>query len=119
LRPTRAAVTLRRRFHRQNFMQIIATLFGLIDVVLHLYMWCFIISAILSWLVAFNVINTSNRFIYTVGDVLFRLTEPMLRPIRNILPNFGGIDFSPLIAILVLIFIKDGVMRQIYIWIGG
>ena len=98
-------------------MQIINTLVNLLDVVVNLYMWCFIISAILSWLIAFNVINTSNRFIYTVGDFLYRLTEPVLRPIRNMLPNFGGIDFSPLIAILLLIFLKDGILRQLHIWI--
>ena len=98
-------------------MQIIDTLFGLIDLVLNLYMWCFILSAVLSWLIAFNVINTHNRFIYTIGDTLYRLTEPILRPIRKFLPNLGGIDFSPVIAILVLIFLKDGVMRQISIWV--
>lgn len=100
-------------------MQLIATLFNLLDIVVNLYMWCFIISAIMSWLIAFNVINTSNRFIYTVGDALYRITEPMLRPIRNLLPNFGGIDFSPLIAILLLLFLKDGILRQIYIWIAA
>ena len=94
-------------------------MFNLLDVVVNLYMWCFIISAILSWLIAFNVINTSNRFIYTVGDFLYRITEPVLRPIRNMLPNFGNIDFSPLIAILLLIFLKDGVLRQVYIWIAA
>ena len=100
-------------------MQLIATLFNLLDIVVNLYMWCFIISAIMSWLIAFNVINTSNRFIYMVGDFLYRVTEPVLRPIRNMLPNFGSIDFSPLLAILLLLFIKDGVLRQIYIWIAS
>ena len=100
-------------------MQIITTLFNLLDIVLNLYMWCFIISAILSWLIEFNVINTSNRLIYTVGDFLYRITEPVLQPIRNMLPNFGGIDFSPLIAILLLLFIKDGILRQIYIWMAS
>ena len=100
-------------------MQLIATLFNLLDIIINLYMWCFIISAIMSWLIAFNVINTSNRFIYMVGDTLYRLTEPMLRPIRNLLPNLGGIDFSPLIAILLLLFLKDGVLRQVYIWISS
>ena len=99
-------------------MQLIATLFNLLDIVVNLYMWCFIISAIMSWLIAFNVINTSNRFIYMVDDFLYRITEPVLRPIRNMLPNFGDIDFSPLLAILLLLFIKDGVLRQIYIWIA-
>ena len=99
-------------------MQLITTLFNLLDIIVNLYMWCFIISAIMSWLIAFNVINTGNRLIYMVGDTLYRLTEPMLRPIRNLLPNFGGIDFSPLIAILILLFLKDGILRQVYIWIA-
>ena len=99
-------------------MQLITTLFNLLDIIVNLYMWCFIISAIMSWLIAFNVINTGNRLIYMVGDTLYRLTEPMLRPIRNLLPNFGGIDFSPLIAILILLFFKDGILRQVYIWIA-
>lgn len=99
-------------------MQLITTIFNLLDIIVNLYMWCFIISAIMSWLIAFNVINTGNRLIYTVGDTLYRLTEPMLRPIRNLLPNFGGIDFSPLIAILILLFLKDGILRQIFIWIA-
>ena len=98
-------------------MQLLTTLFSLIDVVLNLYMWCFIIAAVLSWLVAFNVINTQNRFVYSIADGLYRLTEPLLRPIRNLLPNFGGIDFSPLVAILLLLFIKDGIVRQVYIWL--
>ena len=100
-------------------MQLITTIFNLLDIIVNLYMWCFIISAIMSWLIAFNVINTGNRLIYMVGDTLYRLTEPMLRPIRNLLPNFGGIDFSPLIAILILLFFKDGILRQIYIWIAN
>ncbi len=99
-------------------MQLITTIFNLLDIIVNLYMWCFIISAVMSWLIAFNVINTGNRLIYMVGDTLYRLTEPMLRPIRNLLPNFGGIDFSPLIAILILLFFKDGILRQIYIWIA-
>ena len=98
-------------------MQLLTTLFSLIDVVLNLYMWCFIIAAVLSWLVACNVINTQNRFVYSIADGLYRLTEPLLRPIRNLLPNFGGIDFSPLVAILLLLFIKDGIVRQVYIWL--
>ena len=100
-------------------MQLVATLFWILQQILSLYMWCFVISAVLSWLVAFNVINSNNRFIYTVGDVLYRLTEPLLRPIRNILPNFGDIDFSPLIAIFGIILIKDGVLRQLFVWIAA
>jgi YggT family protein len=68
-----------------------------------LYIWVIIISAVLSWLVAFNVINTHNRFVATVVDTLWRLTEPALRPIRAFLPNLGGIDVSPVILILLLL----------------
>jgi YggT family protein len=74
----------------------------LIDTVITLYIWCLIISAILSWLVAFNVVNTQNRFVYTVGDFLHRITEPALGPIRRFLPNLGGIDLSPIVLILSL-----------------
>jgi YggT family protein len=79
----------------------------LIDMVLNLYMWVLIASAILSWLVAFNVINTRNRVVYAIGDFLYRITEPLLRPIRRILPNLGGIDLSPVVLILLLIFIRN------------
>ncbi len=75
--------------------------------VIDLYIWVIIISAILSWLIAFNVVNTHNRFVATVTDILWRLTEPALRPIRSILPNLGGIDISPVILIFLLLFIRD------------
>jgi len=78
----------------------------MINLLIQLYIWVLIASAVLSWLVAFNVVNTRNRFVYTVGDVLHRLTEPALRPIRRILPNFGGIDLSPVALILLLVFIQ-------------
>jgi YggT family protein len=76
----------------------------LINTLIQLYIWVLIINAVLSWLVAFNVVNTRNRFVYTVVDFSYRLTEPALRPIRRILPNLGGIDISPIILILLLIF---------------
>jgi YggT family protein len=60
----------------------------------------------MSWLIAFNVVNTRNRFVYTVADIAYKLTEPALRPIRRILPNLGGIDLSPLVLILLLGFIQ-------------
>lgn len=82
-------------------------IFILIDTIISLYIWALIISAILSWLVAFNVINTSNRFVYMVGDFLYRVTEPALRPIRNVIPNLGGIDISPVILILILVFLRN------------
>ena len=83
----------------------------LIDTILNLYVWCIIISAILSWLVAFNVVNTSNRIVHMVGDFLYRITEPVLRPFRKFIPNLGGIDVSPIIVILLIFFIRN-LMRE-------
>ncbi len=78
-----------------------------IVMVVDLYIWVIIASAVLSWLIAFGVVNTSNRFVYTLGDMLHRLTEPALRPLRQIIPNLGGIDFTPIVLILGMIFIKN------------
>jgi YggT family protein len=78
-----------------------------ISIALNFYMWMIILSAILSWLVAFNVVNTRNPFVAAVGDFLYRITEPALRPIRSFLPSLGGIDLSPLILILIIIFIQQ------------
>ena len=85
-------------------------LIGFLVLVIDLYIWVVIASAILSWLIAFNVVNTSNRFVYSVAEMLYRLTEPALRPIRSIMPNLGGIDISPVILILFLLFIRDVVL---------
>ena len=79
----------------------------LIDNVITLYIWVLIFSAVLSWLVAFNVVNTRNRAVYVIGDFLYRITEPALRPIRRVIPNLGGIDISPIILILLLWFLRD------------
>ena len=75
-----------------------------------LYMWVFIIDVILSWLVSLNVINTSSHFVYLIGSALRRLTNPVLQPIRRRMPNLGGIDVSPVIAILGLVFLRDVVV---------
>lgn len=77
-------------------------LFWLIQEVITLYFWAVILAAVFSNLIAFNVLDTRNRFVWTVSDFLYRLTEPALRPIRAVLPNFGGIDISPIILILLL-----------------
>ena len=81
-------------------------LIGFIVLVIDLFIWVVIAGAILSWLIAFNVVNTSNRFVYTVAEMLYRITEPALRPIRSVIPNLGGIDISPVILILFLLFIR-------------
>jgi YggT family protein len=91
----------------RGFAYTMIALVNLIDTVITIYIWLLIASAILSWLVAFNVINTGNRFVYQIGDFLYRITEPALRPIRNVLPTLGGIDLSPLVLILLLIFARD------------
>jgi YggT family protein len=78
-----------------------------ISYLLTLYVYVIIAAAVLSWLVAFNVVNTRNRFVSVVGEFLYRITEPVLRPIRAVLPNFGGIDISPVIVILAIIFIQS------------
>ena len=86
-------------------------LFQVIDLVLGLVVWALILSAILSCLVAFNVVNLRNQINSTVGNFLYRVTEPMLRPIRRYVPDFGGVDVSPVILILVIYFIRS-VLRQ-------
>ena len=83
-------------------------------IVLDLYIWLLIAAAVLSWLVAFNVVNARNQFVAMVGDFLYRITEPLLRPIRNMLPSLGGIDVSPVVLILIIILIKDVIVRYIY-----
>ncbi len=90
---------------------IIGPLIEIVLVAIRLYVWVLIISAILSWLLAFNVINSRNRFVYTVVDFLWRVTEPALRPIRRFLPSLGGIDISPVILILILMFLESVLTR--------
>ena len=85
-------------------MIIIDPLFRIVGIAIELYIWVVIIGAILSWLIAFNVVNTSNQLVYTIADFMYRITEPALRPIRRIVPDLGGIDISPVILILLLIF---------------
>jgi YggT family protein len=81
---------------------MIRTLFWLLDELLSLYIWAVILAALFSMLASFGVLDTRNRVVWSIGDFLYRLTEPALRPIRNLLPNFGSIDISPLIVLLLL-----------------
>ena len=90
---------------------ILVPLFNIISMVISLYVWIIIIGAILTWLVNFNVVNTSNQLVYMVGNFCYRLTEPALRPIRRFMPNLGGIDLSPVVLILGLYFLKDVLAR--------
>jgi YggT family protein len=86
----------------------------IILLILDIYIWLLIAAAILSWLVAFNVVNSRNQFVAMIGDFLYRITEPVLRPIRNLLPSLGGIDISPVVLILIIILLKDIIVRYIY-----
>ncbi|MEA2809264.1 MAG: YggT family protein [Rhodospirillaceae bacterium] len=90
------------------------SLLRLIDTVIDIYTWIVIASAIMSWLVAFGVINVRNQFIRVVVDLLYRLTEPLLRPIRRFLPNLGGVDISPIILLLGLYFLES--LLHEYVW---
>ena len=79
----------------------------LISQLIEIFIWFLIAQAILSWLVAFNIVNTSNNIVNLIGNFLYKVTEPLLRPIRSILPDFGGIDVSPIILIILLIFFRN------------
>jgi YggT family protein len=80
--------------------------FSFISLLLTLYIYILIAAAVLSWLIAFNVVNPRNQFVSMVGEFLYRITEPVLRPIRNVLPNLGGIDISPIIVIIIIWFVQ-------------
>jgi YggT family protein len=83
-------------------------------ILLDMYMYIVIAAVILSWLIAFNVINTRNEIVGMIANFLYRVTEPVFRPIRNFLPNLGGIDFSPLIVLLIIYVIRRYIADYIY-----
>lgn len=78
-----------------------------VDLALDIYTWIIIASAVFSWLYAFNVVNSRNRFVASIGEFLYKVTEPVLRPIRKILPDLGGIDISPIVLLLAIFFIRQ------------
>ena len=83
------------------------SIFILLDSIITIYIWIVIINAILSWLVAFNILNTQNRFVFSVLDTTYKLTDPALNKIRRFLPTFGSIDLSPVVLLLFLMFIRN------------
>ena len=83
------------------------SIFILLDSIITIYLWIIIINAILSWLVAFNILNTQNRFVFSVLDATYKLTDPALNKIRRFIPTFGSIDISPVILILLLMFLRN------------
>jgi len=83
------------------------SIFFLLDSIITIYLWIIIINAILSWLVAFNILNTQNRFVFSLLNATHQLTDPVLNKIRRFIPNLGSIDISPVILILLLIFLRN------------
>jgi len=80
---------------------------SLIDLILNIYSWLLIAFVVLTWLVQFNVINRQNQFVAIAGDFLYRITEPLLRPIRSFMPNLGGIDISPVVLLIAIWFVRS------------
>ena len=83
------------------------SIFILVDSIITIYLWIIIINAVLSWLVAFNILNTQNRFVFSVLDTTYKMTDPALNKIRRFIPTFGSIDISPVILILLLMFLRN------------
>jgi YggT family protein len=99
--------------------QLLLHILDFISYLLTLYIYIIIAYAVMSWLIAFNVVNTRNQFVRTVLDFLYRITEPVLRPIRRVLPDLGGIDISPIVVWLIIIFIQMVVLPFIASMIVG
>ena len=93
---------------------MITALFQLLNAIIGLAVWALILSAIVTTLVSFGVLDTRNRLVWTIGDFLHRVTEPMVRPVRNLLPNLGGVDLSPLVVILLLQFVARPLLATLY-----
>jgi YggT family protein len=100
--------------HKYSHHKAMRALLDVILIVLDLYIYIVIAAAVLSWLVAFNVVNPRNQFVAMVGEFLYRITDPVLRPIRNMMPNLGGIDISPIILFLIIILIQRVIVYYIY-----
>ncbi len=90
---------------------LLGPLLDLVSVVLSLYIWVLIIAVVMSWLISFNVVNTSNRLVYRLAEFLYNITEPALRRIRRVMPHIGGIDISPVVLILALWFVQNVLSR--------
>ena len=83
------------------------SIFILLDSLITIYLWIIIINAVLSWLVAFNILNTQNRFVFSILDATYKMTDPSLNKIRRFIPTFGSIDISPVVLILILMFLRN------------
>ena len=97
---------------------MITALFQLFNAVIGLFIWALILAAVFSMLTAFGVLDTRNRLVWTIGDFLFRVTEPILRPVRRMMPSLGNIDLSPIVIILLLQYIARPLLYTIYVGLG-
>ncbi len=95
-------------------IELLRALFGIISIVLQAATWIIIIQAILSWLVAFNIINLSNDFVRTVLMALDRITEPLYRPIRRIMPDLGALDLSPMVVLLIIMILQQAIVPNLF-----
>jgi YggT family protein len=93
---------------------VINGIFELLNAVIGLFVWALILAAVFSMLASFGVLDTRNRLVWTVGDFLYRVTEPVLRPVRNMLPSFGNIDISPIVVILLLQYVARPLLATVY-----
>jgi len=110
-KPTKSSAKFFDPFASRRPMRAIL---DIVLIVLDLYVWLLIASAILSWLIAFNVVNTRNQFVSSIAEFLYRITDPVLRPIRNLMPDLGGLDISPIILILIIMLIQRIISYYIY-----
>jgi YggT family protein len=92
-------------------------LLSVVNIVLDLFKWVMLAMIIMSWLISFNIINTRNQFVYSVWQILNQLTEPVLRPIRRLLPNMNGLDLSPLVVFLIIMFIQQFISLYVVNWV--
>jgi len=94
---------------------LITALFQLLNAVIGLFIWALILAAVFSMLTAFGVLDTRNRLVWTIGDFLYRVTDPVLRPVRRFMPNFGNIDLSPVVVILLLQYVARPLLATLYV----
>ncbi len=93
---------------------MIPAIFELLNAVIGLFIWALILAAVFSMLASFGVLDTRNRLVWSVGDFLYRVTEPVLRPVRNVMPSFGNIDLSPLVVILLLQYVARPLLATLF-----
>ena len=93
---------------------LIGAFLEVVYAILQFYLWVLIAGAVLSWLVAFGIVNSYNRFVHVVGDFIARITEPALRPLRRVVPPMGGVDLAPLALIFIIYFLQSFIRRLVF-----